>query len=64
MSGILWRIIIAVICVVLVFALVPLIFQVIGFPLSGALWSILRICIAGIALLYIITGTRWFSPPA
>jgi hypothetical protein len=65
MSALLWRVIIAVICVVLILALLPPFFRVVGFDISGDVWAILRICIAGIAVLYVLVGTRLFpSPPA
>lgn len=59
MSAMLWRVLIAVICVVLVLALIPPVFHLIGFGLNGDLWLIMRICMAGIAVLYILRG----SPP-
>jgi len=57
MSALLWRVIIAVICAVLLFALLPPLFDVLGFPLGGSLLLVIRICIVGIALLYILKGT-------
>lgn len=60
MKALLWRTIYAVIAVVLLFALIPLVFGVVGLPL-GDLWPILRICIGGIALFYILAGPQ---PPA
>jgi hypothetical protein len=60
-KGILWRTIYAVIAVVLLFALIPLLFGLVGFPLAGNLWAILRICIAGLAVYYVLGGP---SPPA
>lgn len=64
MSGLLWRIIVAVICVVLVLALLPPFFRVVGFDVAGDLWLILRICIAGLAVLYVLFGSspRWTPP--
>jgi len=54
----LYRIIIAIICVFLLFALLPPIFALIGFNPDANLILILRICIAGIAILYIIKGDK------
>ncbi len=56
MSALLWRVIIAVICTVLILAVLPPFFHVVGFTLSGDVWLILRICIAGLAVLYVIKG--------
>ena len=56
MSALLWRVIIAVICVVLALALLPPFFGVIGFRPGADVMTILRICIAGLAILYVIKG--------
>ena len=60
MRGMLWRVIIAVICFALFIALLPPVLHVIGFPLSRDLEQIVRICAAGLAILYIIWGP---APP-
>ena len=56
MSALLWRIIIAVLAVVLIHLLLPPIFRVLGFDASADVLLILNICIAGIALFYIVRG--------
>ncbi len=56
MSALLWRVIIAVVCVVLIYALLPPFFNVVGFSASGDVMTILRICIAGLAVLYVLKG--------
>lgn len=56
MSALLWRVIIAVICVVLVLALLPPFFSVIGFTPGADVMVIVRICVAGLAILYVIKG--------
>ncbi len=56
MSALLWRVVFAVIVVVLIWALLPPLFVVIGLEPTAALIQVLRICIAGIAILYIIKG--------
>lgn len=63
MSALLWRIIIAVIIVVLLLALLPPVFALLGIPLAGPLLQILRICIAGLAVLYILKGPPFPSMP-
>ena len=56
MSALLWRAILAVICVVLLFALLPPLLHIFGIALSGDVETVLRICIGGIALLYVLRG--------
>lgn len=56
MSALLWRALIAVIVVVILFALLPPLFVLLGFAASAALMSVLKICIGGIALLYVLKG--------
>lgn len=56
MSGILWRVIIAVIAVLLIFALIPPVLHVFGIMLSADVEAILRICIGGIAIFYVLKG--------
>lgn len=57
MSALLMRIIIAVVCVVLLLAVLPPFFGIVGFTPSGDVWTVLKICIAGLAVLYVIRGT-------
>lgn len=61
MGGILFRTVLAIIACVLLFVLLPAVFRVIGVPLTADVWLILRICIAGMALLYIAWGRS--QPP-
>lgn len=56
MSGMLWRILIAVIVVVCLGALIAPVSRIIGFPLTGDVLLVLRICVAGLAVLYILKG--------
>ena len=60
MSGILWRILIAIVACVLAFQLIPPVCRIIGFDLSADVMLVVRICIAGLAVLYILRGA---SPP-
>lgn len=67
MAGILWRVLIAVIAVVLTFALIPPVSRLLGFELSGDLMKVVQICVAGLAIFYILRGPTppWASrPPA
>lgn len=52
-SGFFWRILIAVICVILLFAILPPFLRIIGFPASGDLMVIIRIVVAAIAVFYV-----------
>ncbi len=56
MSALLVRVIIAVICVVLILALVPPFFNIVGFRASSDILLVLKICIAGLAVLYVLKG--------
>jgi hypothetical protein len=56
MSALLWRVLIAVICVVIAFALIPPVSHIIGFPIDGDVLTVLRVVIAGLAALYIFKG--------
>ena len=58
MSALLWRMLIAVIVVLLLFAAVPLFLRIVGFPLEGDVWALLRIIIAGLAVLYVVAGPK------
>ena len=60
MSAILWRVLIAAICCVLAFMVIPAFVHLIGFPMSEDLLVIIKVCIAGLALLYVLRGP---SPP-
>jgi uncharacterized protein with PQ loop repeat len=62
MSNIFIRIIIAVVAVILLFALIPPVLTILGTPQSEALGTIFRIAIGGGALLWIIYGS--LNPPA
>jgi hypothetical protein len=60
----LWRIIIAVLAVVIAFALIPPFFAVIGLKLDSNVLLILRVCIAAIAIFYVVRGPTWPNGPA
>jgi hypothetical protein len=50
------RIIVAVIFVAAISYVIPPIFRIIGFPLSADMQIIIRVCVAALALYYIISG--------
>ncbi len=62
MSALLWRILIAVVAVLLISALIPPVARVIGFPVDGDVLLIVRLVVAGLALFYILKGPPF--PPA
>ena len=59
MRNIFIRMLIAVVCVVILFALLTPVLNILGFPLSGDLLAIFRIVVAVIAIYYIV----WGAPP-
>lgn len=59
MRNIFVRCLIAVVCVVILFALLGPVLNIIGFPLTGDLLTIFRVVVAVIALYYIV----WGPPP-
>lgn len=60
MRNIFIRMLIAVVCVVILFALIGPVLEILGFPLTGNLNTIFRIVVAVIALWYIV----WGPPPS
>ncbi len=61
MRNLLWRMLYAVICVVIALLVIPLFMSVVGFPLAGDLMQLIRLLIACIAVLYVFFGP---VPPA
>lgn len=59
MRNIFIRCLIAVVCVVILFALLGPVLNILGFPIRGDLLQIFRIVVAVIALWYIV----WGPPP-
>lgn len=56
MRNIFIRMLIAVVCVVVLFALLGPVLNILGFPMSGDLLTIFRIVVAVIAIWYIVWG--------
>lgn len=63
MSALLWRVIIAVVCLVIIFALMTPLIALMGIGMDGNVLQILRVCIVGIAILYILKGPPIGGPP-
>ncbi len=61
MKAMLWRVIYAVLCVVIFFLIFPLFASIVGFALGGDVWQLIRICVGCIAVLYVLFGPQ---PPA
>ena len=58
------RVLIAVVCCILAYALIPPVARIIGFDLTGDVMTVVRICVAGLAVLYILRGPTpsWLAP--
>lgn len=65
MPGIIWRIIIAVLCVVFFYAILPPLLAVLGWDhIDGNLWTVIRLCVAAGAIVYIVWGPNvWPQRP-
>ena len=56
MTAILWRVLMAAIAIVLVFLLIPAFADLLGFSIQPALMTIIKVCVAGIAVFYVLRG--------
>jgi len=56
MAGLLVRILVAVVACVLLFQAIPLVFQLLDLSVEPAMHSLLKLVIAGLALVYIWRG--------
>jgi len=56
MSALLLRVIVAVICVVAIFTLLPPLFRTLGIEASGDMVTIIKVCVGFLALLYVVKG--------
>ena len=55
MKALLWRLVYAVICFWLAITILPMLLMFLGLSLGGG-WPLIRICLAGIAVLYVLFG--------
>lgn len=55
----LWRLLIAIVAVLLAFALIPPVLRVLQFSVSGDVLTIVRVCIAGLAIFYVLRGPNF-----
>ena len=62
----LYRTLIAGIACWLAYQLIPPVARIIGLDLTSDIWLVIRLCIAGVAVFYIIRGPNlsWPSKPA
>ncbi len=58
----LWRVIIAIICCIVAYALIPPVSRIIGFAVTGDFWLVIRVCIGALAVLYILRGSLPAQP--
>ena len=59
MNSIFVRILVAVVGCLLAYAIIPPFCRVVGFDISGDVMTIVKICIAGIAIFYVLRGSDW-----
>lgn len=57
MTGMIWRIVIAVICVLFAYAAIPLFLGIIELSMGAQVWALLKLCIAVLAVLYVLFGS-------
>jgi hypothetical protein len=57
MPGLLWRLLFAAICVVLLFNLIGPFCALVGFTLDPNLNTIIRVCVGGLAVFYVVWGS-------
>jgi len=58
----LWRALIAAICLVLFYAVLPAFVELLNISVSAPLLTIIRVCVAGIAIFYVIRGPNISIP--
>lgn len=56
------RLIVAVIALVAAWMIIPLFIELLGVAIPAAAIAIVRICIAVLAVIYVIFGERWWAP--
>ncbi len=59
------RVLIAVVCVVAIYALIAPVSRILGFPVTGDVLLVIKIVVAVVAVLYMVIGS-WprIAPPA
>ena len=64
MANLFLRILIAAVCVLALFAVIPAFLNIIGYQMSGDLNTIFRVVVAVLAVLYVIGGPPVRNPLA
>ena len=54
--GMLLRVLVAVVAVIVTFALLGPVSRILGFPVTGDVETVFRVVVAGLAVLYILRG--------
>jgi len=60
MSSLFVRVLIALACFLLAMAALPALIRIAGFSIDADVLIVIRVCLAGIALFYVLRGDRWF----
>ncbi len=63
MKAFLWRLLIAIIAVAILYRVIPLLFVVLHFPLPEPAVELILLCIAGLAVFYVFAGGNTPPPP-
>ena len=58
MTGLIWRLIVAIICVLFAYAAIPLVLDVLELSVASQVLALIKLCIAALAVLYILFG-KW-----
>ena len=58
MAGLIWRIIIAIICVLFAYAAIPLVLSILELSVAGNVLALIKLCVAALAVIYILFG-KW-----
>lgn len=62
MPSILWRVLIAVLACMFTYLLIPPVARIIRLPLGGDVLLVLKVCIAALAVFYILRGSPVVKP--
>ncbi len=62
MSALLWRMLYAVVCVVIFFMVFPLFMSVVGFTASAQLIALVKVIVGCLAVLYVLFGPQPPTP--
>ena len=67
MAGVIWRILLGCLAFAFLWAIIPLVMEVLGINPGAPIMQIIRLCVAALVVIYIIAGGRgsgwWAGPP-